>query len=182
MRTGEVFNAKHNHVIVDGYTDPCVSTNRFCLGVLSNVNRDSTIEKVRRHIGKGVLLLYVGGEVFAECLSDQAIFVQSRNYNYSHRFHPTIVCKIPPGCSLKIFSNQDFAQLLAQSVNQGFEAVDELTKMCTIQISFVKGWGAEYNRKEIIHTPCWIEVILHGPLIWLDRVISQMNPTTDISS
>merc|ERR1712004_595880 len=71
--------------------------------------RNSTIENTRRHIGKGVHLYYVGGEVYAECLSDSAIFVQSRNCNYHHNFHPTTVCKIPPGCSLKIFNNQEFA-------------------------------------------------------------------------
>jgi len=182
-RVGEIFRAKRTDtdICVDGFTNPSMhDNNRFCLGQLSNVNRNSTIENTRRHIGQGVHLTYVNGEVYAQCLSDKAIFVQSRNCNYQHKFHDTTVCKIPPKAQLRIFSNTIFADLLKQSVQKDYQSVFELTKMCTIRMSFVKGWGADYHRQDVTSTPCWIEIHLDGPLQWLDKVLTQMGSPDQI--
>lgn len=58
-RVGEVFHCQCHSVIVDGFTNPSNNLNRFCLGQLSNVNRNSTIENTRRHIGKGKIAVWV---------------------------------------------------------------------------------------------------------------------------
>lgn len=52
-RVGEAFFASQPSIVIDGFTDPSNNLDRFCLGLLSNVNRNSTIENTRRHIGKG---------------------------------------------------------------------------------------------------------------------------------
>lgn len=41
------------NVTIDGFTDPSQNPERICLGLLSNINRNSTVENTRRHIGKG---------------------------------------------------------------------------------------------------------------------------------
>jgi len=52
--------------------------------------------------------------------------------------------------------------------------VDDLRRPCILRISFVKGWGPDYNRKSIKETPCWIEVHLHRALQILDEVLQSM--------
>jgi hypothetical protein len=95
QRVGETFHASLNSLVIDSFCDPNAS-DRFCLGSLTNVNRTLESEACRRMIGAGVRLYYIGGEVFAECLSETPIFVQSPSCNQRFQWHPATVCKIPP--------------------------------------------------------------------------------------
>ena len=94
-RVGEQFHANQPQVIIDGFTDPS-NAERFCLGGLTNVHRTFEIDKARRHIGRGVKLFHIRGNVFAECISDNPVFVQSPITNQRLAWHPATVCKIPP--------------------------------------------------------------------------------------
>ncbi len=176
---GNVFQVSTPGFTVDGFTDPS-SQDRFCLGLLSNTRRDAQIEQTRRHIGRGVHLFMAGGFVYIECTSDASIFVQSPSSNIIHGWEQDTVCKMPPGSEMALFSFQDFASKLALSVSEGYEAVYQVRRMCTIRISFVKGWGVDYRRQTVTATPCWIQMHMNGPLRWLSRVKSLMEPRTGI--
>lgn len=58
QRVGEIFHASQPSLTVDGFTDPS-NAERFCLGLLSNVNRNTAVELTRRHIGTAPQHLYL---------------------------------------------------------------------------------------------------------------------------
>jgi hypothetical protein len=52
----------------------------------------------------------------------------------------------------------------------------QTSRLCILRLSFVKGWGADYNRKTIKETPCWIEIQLHRALQVSRSIISVEKP------
>jgi hypothetical protein len=51
------YHASQPHVTVDGFVDPS-SIERFCLGVLTNVNRTQESEQHRRLIGIELIVIF----------------------------------------------------------------------------------------------------------------------------
>ncbi len=60
---------------------------------------------------------------------------------------PQLSARSPAAAASRSSNNQEFAQLLAQSVNHGFEAVYELTKMCNHPHELCKGTSITTNDK-----------------------------------
>jgi len=173
-RYGELFQGIYNHLRIDGSSGPSDGS-RFCLGKIANPNRKPDVHMVRMKLGNGIDLIYEMGIVKLENLSDHMIFIQSADMNDRLNLGPKTVIKIPSGHGWNIFDNQSFAERLGRKVEEGFEEVYGLLQMCTVRVSFIKGWGSDYRRAHVTNTPCWCEIHLNGPLQWLDRVLREMN-------
>ncbi|PAA85125.1 hypothetical protein BOX15_Mlig013894g2, partial [Macrostomum lignano] len=175
-RVGDAFKASEPCLRIDGGGGGSfdrVGRRRFCLAPLWNADRPAAAHAVRRCIGQGLLLqLCRGGTVYLQCRSPVPVFVQSPNASLQRGWHPATVCRVPPGGSLCVFSDQLFLQHLSDC--RRFEDAYSLIRMCSIRISFAKGWGSDYRRQRITATPCWLEIVLARPLVWLDRVLVAM--------
>ncbi|PAA56519.1 hypothetical protein BOX15_Mlig032059g1 [Macrostomum lignano] len=101
--------------------------------------------------------------------SDHAVFVHSPTLQplslssaAASSAGPYQAVKLPPGYCLKAFDSSA-AGLLCRARRLG-----QLNQLCspaaadpfTVRLSFVKGFGAAYQRQDIIYCPCWLEVML----------------------
>lgn len=184
IRVGDAFPCFHKVVTVDGFTDPSTNGNRFSLGTLSNPSRRPVPYKVRRAVGHGLIMVHHGNNFFIENISPHPIFLNSRLSNLDNEDpSPERVKRVAPGESWKFFDLEAFRCVLQNRASRGsYMEVHDLVNMCSISVSFGKGWGGEYQRKEVSQTPCWIDVLLHEPMKWLDNVLKIMEPDTFMSS
>jgi MAD (mothers against decapentaplegic) family protein 4 len=150
------------------------------------------------------------GDVFLNNLSRYAVFVQSQYLDSQvadKQPGKSAVHKIHPGAEIQVFDlRQCYRQMKEQAqactaegstgltiANGGHLApalshvtaasgvgIDDLRKLCLFSLSFVKGYGPDYEkRKSIIDTPCWIQIQLHRGLQVLDEILQakvQENP------
>ncbi|VDO26094.1 unnamed protein product, partial [Onchocerca flexuosa] len=81
-RVGEQYKVSSPTVEIDGFTDPTSNSNKICLGLLSNVNRNQQIESTRRRIGRGLV---------SQLVNFLRIYKSSRNAFCCH-FKKRVVC------------------------------------------------------------------------------------------
>ena len=143
------------------------------------------------------------GDVWLQNLSDNAVFLSSPFLDQqSLRPVGNAVHKIYPRACLKVFDLRETHQLLSSKAEAARQAaaaqaaavagtpgihsidsgdqlaaaaigVDDLRRFCILSMSFVKGWGLDYQRNNIKDCPCWIEIHLHRALQLLDEVLQR---------
>ncbi|ERL87270.1 hypothetical protein D910_04666, partial [Dendroctonus ponderosae] len=160
-RVGPLFPVEHQHVNVFGNVS--YGLDGLCLTTLGpqNPKESEASRKTRAKIGLGVTLsCEPDGFVWLFNRSEQPVFVDSLYlkggcedpYGWPTRVPPDhCVCVFAPG------GPQSFGwdQLMSGTCPRG-PAGDPNS----IRISFVKGWGSRYSRREITSCPCWLEILL----------------------
>ncbi|KAL1517161.1 hypothetical protein ABEB36_000960 [Hypothenemus hampei] len=161
VRVGPLFPVDPPHVNIfgnvpfglDGLSLETISSQR------ANKSEDS--QKVRAKIGLGVTLSReADGLVWIYNRSEQPVFVDSLyltgGYDDPNMGWPI---RLPPDyciCVHAPVAPQTFGWDQLMVSDRPGPAPDPNS----IRISFVKGWGKRYSRRDIISCPCWLEILL----------------------
>ena len=172
---GETFKAFTSPIVVDGFTSADV-INRFSLGRFTNTHRTRAVERVRNRIGEGILLEKSGGSVVLTNNSRRTVFMYSAIANMIAARERLHVVRVPAGGNALAYRFDNFLQLIPGCMSKGFIATDNLKHLCSITVSFQKGWGEGYKCKRAPEVPCWIQVSLSWPQTQLDYILRTMNP------
>ncbi|CAF3349842.1 unnamed protein product [Rotaria socialis] len=178
-KVGEQFRGTERKIFVDGYTLPYRKvSNRFSLGSLENVKRQSIAEDVRTLIRGGIeLILHDNGDVSIRNRSwTHSVFIQSILYNRLNSLKDSTVYHLQSRHSINSIFNLSVFTQLVNNPAATYETILDLTKLCTIQVSFKYGWGYECSRREITLTPCWLSIIINEPLRLIDTRLQQLQP------
>uniref|UniRef100_F6RBZ6 Mothers against decapentaplegic homolog n=1 Tax=Ciona intestinalis TaxID=7719 RepID=F6RBZ6_CIOIN len=155
-RVGRLYPVKHNFVNV---FDQSPKGEGFCLSAVSS--QTSRSAKVRRLIGHGVTIGIdpTLQEASLYNRSDYPVFVNSPVLEPIPS-RSQLVHKVLPGECCRIFSHEVAADL--KRLHSHHVTRTGPYNPYTVRISFVKGWGGNtYRRQVITSCPCWLEILFN---------------------
>ena len=99
--------------------------------------------------------------IFSQLLNHEmrSVFVQSAACSLRNQWHVATVVKVPAEHNLEVFNAKFFADYMHMQRLRGYNETLNLQKLCTIRISFVKGWGERY-RRQVIYS-FFVDLIFH---------------------
>ncbi|KAJ8970920.1 hypothetical protein NQ314_000970 [Rhamnusium bicolor] len=114
-----------------------------------------SVRRTRCKIGLGITLSREDDCVWVYNRSDNPIFVSSLTLEDPDSPSPT---RVPAEHCLCVYDSVKAAQQNFgwNFTHPQFGPIDPNS----IRISFVKGWGQNYSRREITLCPCWLEILL----------------------
>lgn len=113
------------------------------------------MKKTRAKIGLGVTLSLEADGVWLYNRSQEPVFVSSPALDAAAA-KALLVWRVAPGHCLCIF---DPACPPPAVSLPNIGPVDPRS----VRISFAKGWGPKYSRRDVTACPCWLEVLLAPP-------------------
>ncbi|KAI3387379.1 hypothetical protein SNEBB_006495 [Seison nebaliae] len=172
--TGETFTTKKWQITIDGYCgENLPNSSRYSLGSLIFGNRNILHDKTRLAVGKGIVISRINYRYYITVLSAQSIFIEAPFMSLCYKGNLGTIFKIPSNKRFCIFDIYLFNYFINESsLRYSYKELIQLNKLCYIRISFIKGWGNDYPRKEISSTPCWLQLQLNHSLKELDNHVS----------
>ncbi|XP_072929446.1 mothers against decapentaplegic homolog 6 isoform X1 [Epargyreus clarus] len=158
QRVGRQFGVRVRAVDVFGGDGGACGSGRhgLCLDALDS--REPQVEQVRKtraKIGLGVTLSLESDGVWLYNRSQEPVFVSSPALDAAAA-KALLVWRVAPGHCLCIFDPASPPPAISLP---HVGPVDPRS----VRISFAKGWGPKYSRRDVTACPCWLEVLLAPP-------------------
>ncbi|KAF9808229.1 hypothetical protein SFRURICE_003006, partial [Spodoptera frugiperda] len=160
QRVGRQFGVRLRAVDVFGGGGGACGSGRhgLCLDALDqrgDSQQADQVKKTRAKIGLGVTLSLESDGVWLYNRSQEPVFVSSPALDAAAA-KALLVWRVAPGHCLCIFDPS--CPPPAVSLPH-IGPVDPRS----VRISFAKGWGPKYSRRDVTACPCWLEVLLAPP-------------------
>ncbi|KAL7633039.1 UNVERIFIED_CONTAM: hypothetical protein RMT77_016615 [Armadillidium vulgare] len=113
------------------------------------------ISRVRAKICQGLILWREGKAVWVYNRSKTPVYLNSASLDGT--FFNLNLYKCPPGYAMIIYYYEMARELMGR-LDYKLRRKCDTTDVNSVRISFAKGWGKDYHRRQILCCPCWIEV------------------------